>query len=116
MPKRSRLSLQLAFTLSAITMLAASVAAQEVFNFLPVTRDMLQNPDPAHWLMFSGTYDAPRYSPLTQINKENGKELRMGCSRGMDQACVASSPLVYDGIMYVLAPSVMQLMAVNILR
>jgi alcohol dehydrogenase (cytochrome c) len=104
MPKRSRPALQIAFALSALSLLSAAAAAQQVSSFIPVTEDMLQNPDPADWLMFSRTYDAQRYSPLDQINKQNVKDLRMVWARGMNQGRVESIPLVYDGIMYVLAP------------
>ena len=104
MPKRSRPNRRISVALSAICLLSAPVNAQEVSNFIPVTPDMLTNPDPADWLMFSRTYDAQRYSPLEQINKDNVKKLRMVWSRGMDQGRVESIPLVYDGVMYVLAP------------
>jgi alcohol dehydrogenase (cytochrome c) len=95
MPKHSRQSLQFAFALSALTLLSARPEAYEVSNFIPV--------DPADWLMFSRTYDAQRYSPLEQINKHNIKDLRMAWSRGMDQGRVESIPLVYDGIICLLA-------------
>ena len=100
----SRPVLQLALGLTAATLLIADPKAQEVSNFVPVTQYMLENPDPADWLMFSRTFDAQRYSPLDEINKGNVKNLRMVWSRGMDQGRVESIPLVYDGIMYVLAP------------
>jgi alcohol dehydrogenase (cytochrome c) len=101
---RSRPGLQFAFAFSAISVLSASAAAQEVSSFIPVTQAMLESPDSADWLMFSRTFDAQRFSPLDQINKTNVKDLRMAWSRGMDQGRVESIPLVYDGVMYVLAP------------
>ena len=104
MPKRSRPGLQVVFALLSVSLLSVTTAAQEVSNFIPVTQDMLKNPDPADWLMFSRTFDAQRYSPLEQINKNNVKNLRMAWSRGMNQGRVESIPLVYDGVMYVLAP------------
>ena len=45
--------------------------------FTPVTQKMLENPSPDDWLMFSRTYDAQRYSPLKQINKQNVGQLKM---------------------------------------
>ena len=43
----------------------------QVENFEPVTQQMLLDPSPNDWLMFSRTYDAQRFSPLDQINREN---------------------------------------------
>ena len=37
----------------------------------PVTDAMLRDPDPADWLMYSRTYDAQRYSPLDEIDRDN---------------------------------------------
>jgi hypothetical protein len=39
--------------------LASAVLAQ-VQNYKPVTQEMLLNPSPNDWLMYSRTYDAPR--------------------------------------------------------
>ncbi len=71
-----------------ITSLAAIVAAvtpavAQVQNFIPVTEQMLENPSPGDWLMYSRTYDAQRYSPLKQIDKQNVGQLRMAWTRGM---------------------------------
>jgi len=46
----------------------------------PVTDAMLRDPDPADWLMYSRTYDAQRYSPLSQINKSNVGSLALAWS------------------------------------
>ena len=50
---------------------AAVIGQGQGRGFTPVTRAMLLNPSPDDWLMFSRTYDAQRYSPLNQINKQN---------------------------------------------
>ena len=50
---------------------AAIPVFAQVQNFQPVTTEMLVNPSPTDWLMYSRTYDAQRYSPLNQINKQN---------------------------------------------
>src|SRR5579862_6378930 len=44
--------------------LALVPAAAQVQGYKPVTKEMLENPGPDDWLMFSRTYDAQRYSPL----------------------------------------------------
>ena len=59
-------------TIVAACVLLGAVAparSQVVQNFVPVTPEMLLNPAPGDWLMFSRTYDAQRSSPLKQINK-----------------------------------------------
>jgi alcohol dehydrogenase (cytochrome c) len=57
--------------------------------------------EPANWLTYSGSYSGQRYSPLTQINASNVKNLEF---KWMLQNQVfgswESSPLVVDGIMY----------------
>ncbi len=78
--------------------------AAPVSNFIPVTQEILENPAPEDWLMFNRSFDAQRFSPLDQINKDNVDQLRMAWARGMGQGTVESIPLVYRGIMYVLAP------------
>jgi alcohol dehydrogenase (cytochrome c) len=40
-------------------------------DFVPVTQRMLENPSPNDWLMYSRTYDAQRFRPLTQITRAN---------------------------------------------
>ncbi len=40
-------------------------------DFIPVTDSMLQNPDPADWLMWRRTLDGWGYSPLDQVDREN---------------------------------------------
>ena len=49
--------------------------------FVPVTSEMLANPNPNDWLMYVSTYDSQRYSPLKQIDKGNVDQLRMGWTR-----------------------------------
>src|SRR5262245_15669611 len=44
-----------------------------------VTPERLANPDkePQNWLMNHRSYDAQRFSPLTRINKDNVKSLKL---------------------------------------
>src|SRR5436309_15877681 len=65
---------------------------------------MQANPDPADWLHISRTYNQHRFSPLTQINKSNVAQLRMAWSRGLPAGTQESTPVVYRGVMYVMAP------------
>ena len=77
-----------AFVLSAafaagVFATGASWAVAQMQNFNSVTQEMLRNPSPNDWLMYSRTYDAQRYSPLKQINKQNVNQLRMAWTRGL---------------------------------
>src|SRR6185369_13945386 len=49
----------------------------EVPNFVPVTDEMLKNPDPADWLMIRRDYHASDYSPLKDITPANVKDLQL---------------------------------------
>lgn len=79
--------------------------AGEVPNYIPVTDAMLQNPNPADWLMLRGNQKAWSYSALDQINPGNIKSLSLKWvwALGSDGANQLS-PLVYDGIMYIFNP------------
>src|SRR5258707_5557292 len=94
----------LALFFSASAAFAAPNAAALAQGFVPVTDAMLQNPDAADWLMVSRTYNEQRFSPLNQINKGNVAQLRMAWSRGLPAGTQESTPIVYRGVMYVMAP------------
>ena len=79
-------------------------AVAQVPNYEPVTDEMLQNPSPDDWLMFSRTYDNQRFSPLDQINRQNVGQLRMVWARGMGAGIHENIPLVHQGVMYVATP------------
>jgi len=89
--------------ITLVIALAAAANAQ-VKNYKPVTQQMLENPSPNDWLMFSRTYDAQRYSPLNQINKQNIAQLRTVWTRGIGAGQTETIPLVHDGVMYVVLP------------
>jgi len=81
-----------------------SPQSQAMKNFTPVTDEMLRNPSPGDWLMYSRTYDAFRDSPLDQINTKNVKNLRMAWVRDLEDGVTETIPIVHDGVMYVIAP------------
>ena len=97
--------------LVAITMLGAIVVASpwaqaciaQTAAFVPVTQAMLANPDPADWLHISRTFNQHRFSPLNQISKGNVAQLRMAWSRGLPAGTQESTPVVYRGVMYMMA-------------
>jgi alcohol dehydrogenase (cytochrome c) len=70
----------------------------------PVTADVLKNPDPSDWLMYSRTYDAQRFSPLAQIDRGNVGALERAWRKDLPAGPVEAIPLVYRGVMYVLTP------------
>ncbi|MCY3842437.1 MAG: hypothetical protein OXH69_02715, partial [Acidobacteria bacterium] len=74
-------------------------------EFVPVTDAMLQDPDPADWLMWRRTLDGWGYSPLDSITRENVGDLRMVWSRGMHPGTQEGTPLAYDGVLYMPNPS-----------
>ncbi|MBZ5578785.1 MAG: PQQ-binding-like beta-propeller repeat protein [Acidobacteriia bacterium] len=91
--------------LGALAVLGAIAPAfAQVQNFKPVTQQMLENPSPDDWLMYSRTYDAQRYSPLKQINKQNVGRLRMTWTRGLGAGQTETIPLVHEGVMYLIEP------------
>ena len=73
-------------------------------EFVPVTDAMLQDPDPADWLMWRRTLDSWGYSPLDQIDRETVSDLRMVWSRALTPGTQQGTPLVYDGVMYMPNP------------
>lgn len=115
MMKKLYLGAALLVAVAVISGPATSVAVAQSGAFVPVTDAKLAHPDPADWLHISRTYDQQRFSPLTQINKGNVAQLRMVWSRGLSVGVQESTPIVYRGVMYVMAPgaSVQALDATN---
>ncbi len=72
--------LRLAFAalvgISAVALVVTTVAAQ---YSMTVNKDRLVNAqnEPQNWLMMNGDYGSTRYSKLSQINRENVKNLRL---------------------------------------
>jgi alcohol dehydrogenase (cytochrome c) len=90
--------------LIVLALLLSPALLGQVKSFVPVTTQMLLNPSPEDWLMFSRTYDAQRHSPMTQINKGNVAQLALAWSRGMGPGMTETIPTVYRGVMYVNVP------------
>jgi hypothetical protein len=59
-----------AIALAACTTLATGTASAQD-GFVPVTDEMLANPDAADWLMWRRTTDSWGYSPLATVNRRN---------------------------------------------
>jgi alcohol dehydrogenase (cytochrome c) len=81
---------------------AGLVVGGEVKNYVPVTDEMLHRPDPSDWLMIRGNYQAWNHSSLTQVTRENVRDLRLAWVWSMHDGSAANepSPLVHNGIIY----------------
>jgi glucose dehydrogenase len=66
--------------------------------FVPVTDQVLANPDPADWLMVSRTFNQQRFSPLNQINKSNVSQLRVAWTYPYGETLF--NPIVMGGVIY----------------
>ncbi len=88
-----------------LTGLASVAHAQVSFERLVNAAD-----EPDNWLTYSGTYRSERFSPLTQINKDNVAELKVIWAYQMQPpsiggaGLVETTPVVVDGIMYLTEP------------
>ena len=89
--------------LGACVLFGLATPAQETL-ITPVTDAMLQNPDPADWLMWRRTLDSWGYSPLNQIDRANVDALSLVWSRPLSEGVQEGTPLVYDGVMYMPNP------------
>jgi len=73
----------------------------EVKNYVPITDEMLRNQDPSDWLMARRNYQGWSYSPLTQISRDNVKDLQLAWVWSMqDGGANEPTPLVHNGIMF----------------
>jgi PQQ-dependent dehydrogenase (methanol/ethanol family) len=81
---------------------AGITVSGEVKDYVPVTDEMLHRPDPNDWLMIRGNYQAWNHSSLTQVTKDNVRDLRLAWVWSMHDGTAANepSPLVHSGIIY----------------
>jgi len=100
MLKRFRSVCMAALVLSAPLPALAQDATAAFDDFVPVTDDMLIDPDPADWVNWRRTLDNWAHSPLTQITPDNIGTMQMAWSWNIEPGTFESTPLVYDGIMY----------------
>ncbi len=75
----------------------------EVKAYVPVTDEMLRNPDPGDWLMVRRNYQAWSYSPLKEITADNVQDLKLAWVWAMPEGLRNEpSPLVHGGIIYLI--------------
>jgi alcohol dehydrogenase (cytochrome c) len=97
------------FALVALAVAAASVTLPAQYS-LTVNKDRLNNAqnEPQNWLLMNGDYAGLRYSRLTQINRDNVKNLRMVWTMalggmqdvGQNGPENEMNPLIDNGFMY----------------
>ncbi|MBN1239463.1 MAG: PQQ-binding-like beta-propeller repeat protein [Gammaproteobacteria bacterium] len=105
MTRLSLLFTSVSAALAGSLALAQTSEAPAIADFEPVTDEMLQNPDPADWLMWRRTLNHWGHSPLTQIDRGNVGNLALVWTRPLSIGVQEGTPLVYDGIMYFPGPS-----------
>jgi len=65
----------------------------------------METDEPGAWLTYGRTYEEQRFSPLTDVNVETVADLGIAWQKDLDTFHkVEATPLVIDGIMYVVAP------------
>jgi len=86
--------------------LAVSLLGSMASAAAPYERLLSDEANGADWLSYSGGYRAERFSPLTEVNKENVEHLKVIWAYQMQPTDIAgaglqeSTPLVVDGVMY----------------
>jgi alcohol dehydrogenase (cytochrome c) len=71
----------------------------------PVSARMLVKPADGDWLMFRRTLNGWGYSPLSQITTGNVAGLKLAWSRSLPVGSYEGTPIVHDGVMYVIGPN-----------
>lgn len=77
---------------------------RRVETFVPVTEAMLTTPPPGDWLNWRRTRDGHGESPLAQIHSGNVSGLKLAWVMALPDGTNEPTPIVHDGIMYMLAP------------
>jgi len=86
-------------------MILILVGALSLIAQVPYERILHSETQPENWLTYSGDYQSQRYSKLNQINRDNAAKLKVAWMYQMrGRTKVETSPLVFDGIMYVSEP------------
>lgn len=91
---------------NAFAQLMATFATpnRRVETFVPVTEAMLTTPPPGDWLNWRRTRDGHGESPLAQIHAGNVGGLKLAWVMALPDGTNEPTPIVHDGIMYMLAP------------
>jgi len=77
---------------------------EDFVEFVPLTAERLANPDPADWPAMRRNPHAHSYSPLDEVNTDNVGGLTLEWVWNMHEGDSEPSPLVYNGIVYMINP------------
>ena len=81
---------------------AGSDADANPVGYIDEARINNADTEPGNWLAYGRTYEEQRFSPLTQINRENVKELGLAWFKDMrSNRALEATPIVVDGMMFV---------------
>ena len=64
----------------------------------------IAKPPAGTWPTYNGDYSGKRYSPLTQINQTNVKQLTVAWVAQMRGVAIKSTPLQVNGVLYFTTP------------
>ena len=97
----------LGFVLTSVLVSSAPVLAQTpdepsavAAAYTPVTDEELVDPPDSDWLMWRRSYGHWGHSPLSQINTSNVGTLRLAWAWTMAEGLQETTPLVHDGMMF----------------
>ncbi|GAB5499764.1 MAG: PQQ-binding-like beta-propeller repeat protein [Pseudohongiellaceae bacterium] len=88
----------------APTGLTVAGNTEDFVDFTPLTAERLANPDPADWPAMRRNPHAHSFSPLNEVNTDNVGNLTLEWVWNMHEGDSEPSPLVYNGIVYLINP------------
>jgi alcohol dehydrogenase (cytochrome c) len=87
------------------TLLLIALSTATAFAQVPYQRIAGAESAPSDWLTYSGNYQAHRFSPLSQITRQNVAQLKpFWIYQVRRTGIVETSPIVADGVMYITEP------------
>src|SRR5215471_10653500 len=107
--KEGKMIIRVAMISAALALLPVTLHAQAIPGALPESTHAMTQ---CEWPAYAGTYAATRYSPLTQINRDNAKNLHVVWRWKSPDAAIRdakpeigpgyvneSTPLMIDGVL-----------------
>jgi alcohol dehydrogenase (cytochrome c) len=87
------------------TLVLIALSTATAFAQVPYQRIAGAESAPSDWLTYSGNYQAHRFSPLSQITRQNVAQLKpFWIYQVRRTGIVETSPIVADGVMYITEP------------
>src|SRR5678815_3170654 len=100
---RDRNKARIVLSILVLLVLASSISLPQATtpNWEPITEERLRHPKAGDWLSYRRTDDVFAFSPLTEINRTNVKNLRPVWSYPVqDDSRWVPTPIVANRIMY----------------